>query len=315
MTRVKREEGGAVSLKKRSAFDYKGLIFALALILIPAIQFIIFYIVTNINSFSLAFKYYELGNFEWIGGFDNFEKVFSDITTSNEVSLAFKNSFVVYGVSLLINIPLAILFTFYIYKKFFGHKVFKILLYMPCVLASLTLCMIFRYFTDAALPELAEKFFGVEMYGLFANQETEYMALMFAYIFFSFGTSMLMYLGAMSGINESVIEAAKMDGVTSFGELIYIVLPMIYPTIKTFLVCGIAGIFANQFNLFSYYAGGAKMEYQTVGYYFYKLIADQQFGGKIQYPYVAAFGIVISLVLIPITIGINKLLDKLDPTA
>ncbi len=312
MTKLKREENnGKLELKRKKPFDYKALIFTIALVAIPTIQFIIFYIATNINSFSLAFKYYDLGNFEWIGGFDNFQKVFKDIASTPEVIASLKNSFVVYGVSLLINIPLAILFTFYIYKKYIGHKVFKILLYMPCVLASLTLCMIFRYFTDAALPEIAEKYFDTNMMGFFANSETEYFALMFAFIFFSFGTSMLMYLGAMSSINESVIEAAKIDGVTSFGELIRIVLPMIFPTIKTFLVCGLAGIFANQFNLFSYYGTGANMEYETMGYYFYKMIVT----GRINYPYIAAFGIVISLVLIPIALALNKLLEKLDPMA
>ncbi len=289
----------------------KDLLFVVLMILFPTIQFLIFYIGTNANSLLLAFRTYDLGNFE---GFSliNFKQVFSDITGSLEVQKAFKNTFVVYGVHLVISVPLSILFSYYIFKKFFGYKVFKVMLFLPNILSMLTLCFIFREYTDRALPELARNWFGIDMAGLFANGDTRYFALMFVYIFFSLGVTMLMYMGAMSGINDSVLEAAKLDGVNNFTELIYIVLPAIYPTIKTFLIAGIAGIFANQFNLFNFYGTAASYEYQTIGYYFYKLTATD---AGAHYPYVAAFGLVISAVLIPVALLLNKLLDRLNPMA
>ncbi len=289
----------------------KDLRFVVLMLLFPTLQFLIFYIVTNANSILLAFRTFDLG--DYIGfSLVNFRQVFSDISGSLEVRKAFANTFIVYGVHLVINVPMSILFSYYIFKKFFGHKVFKVMLFLPNILSMLTLCFIFREYTDRALPELANSWFGVQMAGLFANAETRYFALMFVYVFFSLGVTMLMYLGAMSGINDSVLEAAKLDGANNFTELVYIVLPSIYPTIKTFLISGLAGIFASQFNLFNFYGTAASYEYQTIGYYFYKLTA---MGQGANYPYVAAFGLVISAVLIPIALVLNRLLDKLNPAA
>ncbi len=294
--------------KKRKKKISKGdVIFCISLLLLPTLQFIIFYIGTNFNSFALAFKRYDLGDFVY-DGWTNFAKVFSDIVSNPEVISAIKNSFIVYFVGLIVSMPLSILFSYYIFKNFFGSKVFKILLFLPSILSALMLCVLYRYFVDQALPEIMLKLFGVKMLGLFANMDTEYVALMIAQILFNFGTSMLLYLGAMSDINVSVLEASKIDGANNWQQFVNIILPMITPTMKTFFICGLAGLFTNQFNLFNFYGLGANTEYETIGYYFYKLTLM----GESNYPYVAAFGLVISLILIPITLGLNSLLNKVQ---
>jgi ABC-type sugar transport system permease subunit len=62
-----------------------------------------------------------------------------------------------------------------------------------------------------------------------------------------------MYLGAMNGISESVVEAAKLDGVTFFGEFIYITFPSIFSTFRSLLIVSIGGIFTNQARLLSFF--------------------------------------------------------------
>ncbi len=312
MTRVKMIAGKNKPERVRSAKrlnDRRDLLFVLCLIAFPALQFIVFYIITNINSFVLAFQTYDATTGLQFVGFENFKQVFYDLFHTPEVIKSLGNSFIVYFVNLVVNIVMCILFSYYIFKRYIGHKIFKVLLFLPSIISVLTLCMIFRYFSDEALPELARKLFSWDLEGLFSNSETRYGALMFVYIFFSMGTSMLMYVGAMSGINQSMLEAANIDGASSWQELTRIVLPQIYPTIKTFIVCGTAALFVDQFNLFNFYGIGADVNYSTMGYYFYKLTVQ----GRQYYPYVAAFGLVVSAVLVPITIVLNKWMDKIDP--
>lgn len=67
-------------------------------------------------------------------------------------------------------------------------------------------------------------------------------------------------------------------------------------------------MFSNQFNLLNFYGIGAKSKYETIGYYFYKLTII----GSENYAYVAAFGLLLSAVLIPITLLINRLLNKVQ---
>ncbi len=296
------------TIKKRGArSDKNDIVFVALMLILPTLQFLIFYIGTNVNSFALAFQRYEYGEFVF-EGWSNFAKVFSSLASDAEVAFSMKNSFVVYIIGLIVSIPLSILFSYYIFKKFALNRTFKVLLFLPSLLSALTLCILYRYFTDLAVPEVIKKMFGVKVDGLFSGAKTEYASLLFAYVFFSFGSTMLLYLGAMSGISESVTEAAEIDGASDWMQLIRIVIPMIFPTIKTFFICGIAGLFSNQFNLLNFYGIGAKPAYETIGYYFYKLTII----GSENYAYVAAFGLLLSAVLIPVTLLINRVLNKVQ---
>ena len=271
-------------------------------------QFCIFYIGTNLNSFALAFQRYENGKYV-PNGWENFRKVFSDLASSQEVRYALKNSFIVYFAGLLISVPIAIIFAFYIYKKFPFFRTFKVLLYLPQLLSMLTLCLLYRYFADNAIPDAMNKFFGINIVsGFYSNRETQYASYMLAFVLFGAGGTLLLYLGAMSGISQSITEASEIDGAGNLTQLVYIFVPLIFPTIKTFFICGMASLFSNQFNLFYFEGLGANPKYETIGYYFYKLIAER--GGRQNYAYVATFGLLLSAMLIPVTLIINKLMDK-----
>ena len=178
-------------------------------------------------------------------------------------------------------------------KRFFGYY---------------TLCFLFKFFVNRAVPEIFMDAFGKDIgIPMIDGAPTEYGLLMFAFIFFGLGTQLILYLGAMSGISDSIIEASEIDGISSMQQLWYIVIPMIFPTIKTFLVCGLAGIFVNQFNLMNFYGLGRDNDI-TIGYYFYRRITE----GMENYPYISAFGLMLSAVLIPVTLIINKLLEKVE---
>lgn len=297
-----------IKVKTKRKIDRNDLIFIVTLLILPTLQFCIFYIGTNLNSFALAFQRYENGKYV-PNGWENFRKVFSDLASSREVRYALKNSFIVYFVGLLISVPLAIIFAFYIYKKFPFFRTFKVLLYLPQLLSMLTLCLLYRYFADNAIPDAMNKFFGINIVsGFYSNRETQYVSYMLAFVLFGAGGTLLLYLGAMSGISQSITEASEIDGAGNLTQLVYIFVPLIFPTIKTFFICGMASLFANQFNLFYFEGLGANPKYETIGYYFYKLIAER--GGRQNYAYVATFGLFLSAMLIPVTLIINKLMDK-----
>ncbi len=64
---------------------------------------------------------------------------------------------------------------------------------------------------------------------------TERATIMFYSIYVSFGPRVLVYSSAMSGISESIIESAELDGVNTWQELVHIVLPSIWSTFVTFM--------------------------------------------------------------------------------
>ena len=65
---------------KKKRFDKK-LLFYIGLLALPLLQFCIFYVYVNFNSFVLAVKRYDVVNFtyEYVG-FGNFEEVFNKVS-------------------------------------------------------------------------------------------------------------------------------------------------------------------------------------------------------------------------------------------
>ena len=56
------------------------------------------------------------------------------------------------------------------------------------------------------------------------------------------GWNAIIYIAAMTGIDQSLYEAGAIDGTNKFSEIIYITLPCIAPTIIISLILSIGGI-------------------------------------------------------------------------
>ena len=139
---------------------------------------------------------------------------------------------------------------------------------MPQIISGLIFATIFRYIATDGYIFLMEKFTGKEVLGLLDNADTRFTTLVFFNIWVSFGVNVLLYSGAMSGINESVVESARLDGVNVVQEFIHITLPLIYPTIVTFIVINLSGVFTNIYAVLDLVGVNAK-EIANVGSWFY----------------------------------------------
>ena len=144
-----------------------------------------------------------------------------------------------------------------------------------------------------------------------SRTDTEFITILFFSIWTGFGIQTLIYGSAMSGISNDIVDAAKIDGVTPMREFLYIDIPMIMPTIAVFVVSSTATIFVNQMNLFSFYGPEASnYNIWTIGYYMYRGMAVDPLS---KYPYYAAFGLVMTMITIPITLIVRGLMNKMDP--
>ena len=288
------------------------LIFYCIMFAFPVLQFLIFYVYVNINSILLAFKDYDpLGNTYTIVWFDNFVQVVKDLASKAEFIYALKNSLVSYLFSLLVGTTLTLFFSYYIYKQKLFHSGFKIILFAPSIISSVVIVILFTYSTEKLIPALAKLFTGKTMQGLLSNPKTTFGTLLFFQIWGGFGMGLLMYSGAMSSISESIIEAGKLDGVNFFQEFFNIIIPLIWPTLVTFVMMGVAGIFSNQLNLYSIYGKEAEFRLYTVGYYLYKETAT---ASMTKFPYLSAMGLVFTIIVAPLALGVKKAMEKFGPS-
>lgn len=299
-------------IRKRKG-NWKKLLFYICLIILPVLQFSLFYVYVNINSFILAFQNYDVfTNESTFVGFANFKRVFSDLFVNGSFTIMFKNSLTLWAWTMLVGLPGAILFSNYIYKKGPCSNLFKTILYMPHVISSVILVIIFKYFSDVGVPALWEMATGEFIDGLYSNPDTAFPTVLFYTIFMGFGTQVLMYVSTMSGIDVSVQEAARLDGANYLKELWYITIPLIFPTISTFILTGIAGIFNNQGNLFSFGGNNVPGKIQTLGYYMYSEL-QQNSTNATAWPYLSAISLIFTFIVAPVTFLVRYLLNKFGP--
>ena len=155
------------------------------------------------------------------------------------------------------------------------------------------------------------RWFDVEMMPISGEADMRMTVTLTYNFLMAFGTNILMYSSAMSRIPESVVEYASLDGVSPVREFFSITLPLIFDTISTFIVVGIAGIFTNQAHVYALYANNAGMEVQNFGYHLFTLV---NLGDSVEnYCYAAAMGLTFTIIVFPITMIVQKLLDKVNP--
>ena len=292
----------------------KRLTFYILMLILPLTQFAIFYIGVNVNSFALAFQTYDKSAsvFQWVG-LDNFKRIWMELTQYNTLRDIMLNSLAIWFFTSLLGTFLAVFFSYYIYKRFRLHGFFKVILFLPSILPSIILTMIFKTFVNEALPSYAGMM-GMEVAPLMTyDASTRFVMAAFFTIWISFGTQVLLYTGTMEQIEPSVIEAGQLDGVTPMRELFSIVLPEVIPAINTFLIMGIATIFTNQANLLSFYGYEVFASDQTMGYYLFRLVNYSPFG-KTEYGYASALGLCCSAIAIPLTLVVRHFLTKLEDT-
>lgn len=305
---------------KKSSFFKKAnankIVFYFATLAFPVIHFLIFYIAVNFNSIMYAFSFYDYSQvgsvtqkFVW---FDNFVHIFEMFQYQPEMLIRTKNSIIGFCVTFLISSPLGIIFSYYIFKKRWGSKLMKILLFLPQILSAMVLAVMVKYFVNKALPYAWETFFGIKIKGLLP-MDTVYPSIMPTMIVFTvfnaLGSSMLMYVGTMSNISESVIEQAQIDGVTPFKEFTLIVFPCIYSTFVTFTVVEVASLFTLQLHMFSVFGKDTEIEYQTIGFYLYNAARQAKSIGE--YPELSAFGLLCTALAVPMTFLTKKGLERI----
>ena len=304
-------------LNKRSR---KQFFFYSAMIALPLLQVVIFYFVVNVNSILLAFKNYKevvdpvTGNhsfvYEWTG-FEHFTKVVKDFFIDPTWKFAFRNSLIVWLTTSSVSMMLALFFSYYIFKKGLLKNFFRVTLFLPSIISSIVMVVLFKYLVDSFIPAIVLRMGGDPILGLLSDHKTTMLMLIIYGILMGFGSNVLLLSSAMSAIPTSLTEAAQIDGANRWKEFWHVVFPQIFPTFLTIFVISIANLFANQMNLFSFYGKHAEAQFSTIGYILYKRTLDATYA---QYSDLAAIGIVLTIIIVPITLGLRKILEKAGPS-
>jgi raffinose/stachyose/melibiose transport system permease protein len=165
----------------------------------------------------------------WIG-LDNYRFVFE----TRAFGLAFRNNMLIIAVSLLVQLPLALTLAILLAERFRGAVVLRMLFFMPYILAEIATGLIFSFVYDGEYGLLAAiwRTFGAEAPHLLASTQTSMLAILIVIVWKYFGFHMMLFIAALQGMDRNLIEAARIDGASRVQTIRYVIIPLLYPTIR-----------------------------------------------------------------------------------
>lgn len=236
-------------------------------------------------------------------GFENYIKLFTKDTT---MKIAIKNSlfFMVFSVvsQLVVGLVLAALLTNI--KK--GRNAFKNIYYLPCVLSSAALGLLWMFIFSTKLginQALAQ--FGIEG-PLWLMDTSTYIALPMKVIAFValwqyVGQSMMLYMAQISGISTTLYEASYIDGATKKQAFIHVTLPLIKPMVATAMSLNCIGSLKFFDLVFNMTEAGPNHQTEVLATHLY----TQGFK-YFKYGYASAIGVILLVLCLILTFLINK---------
>ncbi len=277
----------------------------------PLLLFLVFWVYLNASSVVMAFQKTENG-VTTFAGLENF-KIFWRmlVTPGQELNTSLKNTVVFNLTSYILTIPLYFIFSYYIFKKYRGSKLFSLLIMIPQAFSSFIISVLFMKIIGEVPALLASM--GVENPpNLLMDDRYTLGVQLFYCVWIGFCEGLIIYPNAMRAIPGELLEAAQVDGCRLKDEFFRIVMPLIFPTFITSFVLALSGFFGAGGALVLFYEWKAPESASLIGYYMQKEIMMASNPDAV-YPIMAAGGLIFTAIAAPVTFGVKWLLEKICP--
>ena len=235
-------------------------------------------------------------------GLENYKNLLKDKT----LFIALKNSlfFLIFScvTQLIMGLILAALLT----NIDRGRNAFKNIIYLPCVLSSaaLGLLWMFIFSPKLGINQLLQKL-GME--GPLWLMDTNGFIILpmwviaFVALWQYVGQSMMLYMAQISGISKSLYEASYIDGCNKYKSFIHITLPLIRPMVATAMSLNAIGSLKFFDLIFNMTEGGPNHRTEVLATHLY-----QQGFKYFKYGYASAIGVILLILCLLVTAFINK---------
>lgn len=206
--------------------------------LVPLLLLFLFTYLPFFNMVKFSFTnctYTDPGKFV---GLKNYKDVFSrdDIISTLVVSLYYMGGSVV-------QLALALLFATMMVFGAKGSSVYKACMFFPYLICGIAVGFIFKFFFfHEGVLDTILGLFGVTNCPLWLeNKNINNIALVSTSVWRYTGQNMVMFLGAMMSVDDTLYEAASLDGANKWQQFRYIIMPSIHTIIVLNLILSISG--------------------------------------------------------------------------
>jgi putative aldouronate transport system permease protein len=210
----------------------------LYVMMLPALTYYIIFHYGPMYGAIIAFKEYTpsngIMNSEWVG-LANFQDFFSGFYFWR----IFKNTLLISLYSLIFGFPAPIILALFIneLRSQAFKRIVQSVTYMPYFISLIVVCGIIKDFTNSGgLINTLVSYFGGDGKTMLQNPNYFRPIYILSEIWQHFGWESIIYLAALSGIDQEQYEAARIDGAGRWRQMLNITIPGILPTITILLI-------------------------------------------------------------------------------
>lgn len=171
----------------------------------------------------------------WVG-FDNFVRFF----TGPYFGRLLRNTTVIGVLDVLFGFPAPIIFALLLneVKTAFYKKTIQTVSYMPYFISMVVVCGLIVDFTQSGglVANLVAAITHTEVTNLLADPKNYWAIHIISNIWQGMGYGSIIYIAALSSVDQELYEAAVIDGASRWARCIHITIPSIMPTIMIMLI-------------------------------------------------------------------------------
>ncbi|MDO4293996.1 MAG: ABC transporter permease subunit [Eubacteriales bacterium] len=286
----------------------------LYLILAPAVIYLLIFNYAPLYGLIIAFKDYKpyLGYLDSpFVGFDNFIRFFN----SNKFGQVLPNTVILSFYSLLASFPFPIILALclnYIPSLRF-KKLVQNITYAPYFISTVVLVSMLSIFfsQSGGLVNNIREAMGLERILYMGNPEAFRHMYVWSGVWQTVGWSSIIYFASLANVDESLHEAAIVDGATILQRIRYIDLPTIKPVIVTLFILNTGKLMSIGFEKAYLMQNSLNMEAsEIISTYVYKIGLLSQ-----QYSYSTAIDLFNALINLILIFSVNAISRKLSETS
>lgn len=277
------------------------------LFVIPAlVLFLIFWIVPVLQLF-----YYSMTNFNGINyeydyvGFKNYLTLFKDGSMIN----AIKNTLIYAVVVVVLNNILGLVIAMALNVKLRGKAFFRTVSYVPALFSAIVVGFIWSYvyMPDSGMIASIMTAVGLDgsSFNVLGNYKTALYAIALVEVWKGFGATMIIYLAGLQTVDDSLLEAGKIDGCSQWQLIRKIKMPLISATVTINVILAVIGGLKAFDYSFIMTNGGPGKSTNTLMFSIYRIAFNDQMMGK-----ASAFSVVAFAVIILITVFMLFYMNK-----
>ena len=247
--------GSPFARKMRSMGSYLRQHWVLYLMLIPGLFFLFIYKLLPLWGLQIAFKNYKIFAAEtpwkaiaesaWVG-MKHFNKLFA----SSQFKVVLRNTLEINFMKILWLFPIPILCAILLneIRHAFYQKLCQTLIYVPYFFSWVLIFGIFYSLLGSyGIVNTLIASGGGDRLNFFGDQSIFRSVLVFTEGWKEVGYNTVIYLAAITGIDITLYEAAKVDGANKFAQIWHITLPGLLPTIVLMLIMKVGYILTTGF--------------------------------------------------------------------